>query len=82
MIQECLTKGCDYEIGGVLIEDTVRNAKTLTLNVIHLGSLVAMEELQLIKVIAYTKYTKYNVDLSEPVRLKGNGQKTINLDAG
>ena len=63
MIQECLTKGCDYEIGSVLIEDSIHNLKTLTLNVIHLGSSVAMEELQLTKVIAYTKYTKYNINL-------------------
>ena len=40
-----------------------------------------MEELQLTKVIAYTKYTKYNINLDQPVRLKGNGQKVINLDA-
>ena len=77
MIELCLTDGCDYEIVGVLDIDKKNNKKTLTLDVIHLGSKDGMQKLLLTEFVLYTKNGVYREKVLSPVVIEKNGVKVV-----
>ena len=80
IIELCLTQGCDYEIVGVIDVDKKMNKKTLTLNVVHLGSKDGMQKLMLTDIVLYTKEKIYREKIASPIAIEGNGKKVIELD--